>query len=225
MKNLFAIILVILLMGMATACSNSGDLGNQMSDHSSKPGDNPLSLSENNSKEPEQSDVIPAMDSEQQELCDKYLKPLLYSNFFSGNYISATLQFDWGEAGIITIYQDLAGGDVWPKLLNDKYQITASEVEELLMRYFPIDEVTIQSLAGSSFDPEADAYTMVERGGGPRDVVVTGSEEENDIIFINYDLYGPGDSDNMVKAASGNLQVKLLENGQFNYIYNEIDFE
>ena len=228
MKKKFAICLMTLLVLTAGACSN----GDTAPGQSAGPTGVAESAGSGGSASLDPQTGLPAMDGEQQESCDRYLTPLLYSNFFSGNYMSEPLSAEWGDSGIITIYQDLAGNDLWPGLVNDKYQVEASMVEDLLMCYFPFDQEVIRSLAGAAYDADTDAYTMTERGGGPRDIVVTQSKlilakgnDEQNLLELHYELFGPDGDGIMKQTASGVTQVRLLRDGQYHYMSNELHFE
>lgn len=169
---------------------------------------------------------LPKMTEQNQKYYEQYLEPIIYTGLlyrtFGPEDFSQLGQLvdEQGQViGSCTLwfcFEDLCGDQKWADALNTYQQPDGSVLipqempEEVLLKYFPLTPDEIRNLLNCFYQPEQKAYLIYPgRGGGPVYSVVKNHRVLNEVLELDYTVYGwDGDSGSAQPRFSGTLQIK-----------------
>ncbi len=188
MKRLIGILAAVCMAVVFVSCGAAAD---------NKPGtDNPSPA--------QVSDII----SQQAELTDRY-----YETYLSTLSLSSIVSASWDNAEQITadrltsfylintLYKEHPDG--W----SDMLEVPAQEVEQSIQSYFEVSSAHIRQ--SGNYREEANSYLFGYGIGSSSYLVVTGAEQQDDLLILSYDFRDPADK----LFAQGSVNIIITEEG------------
>ncbi len=197
MKRLIGILAVVCMAVVFVSCGAAAD---------NKPGTG-------NPSPAQVSDII----SQQAELTDRY-----YETYLSTLSLSSIVSASWDNAGQITadrltsfylintLYKEHPDG--WPDML----EVPAQEVEQSIQSYFEVSSAHIRQ--SSNYREETNSYSFGYGIGSSSYLVVTGAEQQDDLLILSYDFRDPADK----LFAQGSVNIIITEEG---YQYSSCKYQ
>ncbi|MFA9380426.1 MAG: serine aminopeptidase domain-containing protein [Acetanaerobacterium sp.] len=177
---------------------------------------------------------LPAMTAINEQYRDRYLEPLAYLGIFfrsfdASDYSQLGELYDkdgntLGGNALLFSFEDLTGGEQMQKYWEEypDGMIPQDIVEGTIMRYFELVPEQVQAIL-INYIPEQKSYRFLGgRGGGESHVVVVDSRETDDLLELDYEIYGY--ENGFILGASGTNTIRVEQDG-WKYLSNKTTYK
>lgn len=162
-----------------------------------------------------------------QAIIDKYFASYSVTNFFRMQFDSSVLE-GYDAQTLLAMFDALCYNTQTEEFTNNltqlEGQVPQQYVEDVLTAYFALTPEDIRQICAQQYNAETQSYTCYfGLGGGPTMFIIDKTEQNGNVLTIDYIIYGPnpGESDEILFSPYLMGTLKVRESGEdFTFLAN-----